>query len=85
MQNWNSFLQQIISLRENLAEKEKEIEELWERMFNLEKDYLCLKQLYETDLAARHALRESRLNFRAARLKNRMDQLEYDRAGNKCS
>lgn len=54
-------------------------------MFNLEKDYVCLKQLYETDLAARHALRESRLNFRAARLKNRMDQLEYDRAGNKRS
>lgn len=54
-------------------------------MFNLEKDYLNLKQLYETDLAARHALRESRLGFRATMLKDRMDRLECDRARNKRS
>lgn len=66
-----------------MAEKEKEIEVLRERMSNLEKDYLGLKQLYEVDLAARNALRESRLNFRAARLKDRIDQLEYDRVRNK--
>lgn len=66
-----------------MAEREKEIERLQERMSNLEKDYLSLKQLYEIDLAARNALRESRLSFRAARLKDRMDQLEYDRVRNK--